>query len=32
MTTIYKNDYVFPQESIGSMSAKLQITELRKGS
>ena len=30
MTTIYTNNYVFPQEDIGSMSAKQQIRELRK--
>ena len=28
MTTIYKNNYVFPQEYIGSKSAKQQMTNL----
>ena len=28
MTTIYTNNYVFPQEYIGSMSAIQQIREL----
>ena len=32
MTTIYSNNYVFPQEYIGSMLAKQQIRELRKRS
>ena len=32
MTAKYANNYVFPQEHIGSMSAKQQIRELRKRS
>ena len=32
MATIYTNNYVFPQEYIGSMWAKEQIRELRKHS
>ena len=32
MTTVYTNNYHFPQEYIGSMSAKQQIRELRKHS
>ena len=32
MTTIYTNNHVFPQEYIGSMSAKQQLREQRKRS
>ena len=32
MTTIYTNNYVFPQGYIGAMSVKQQIRELRKHS
>ena len=30
MTTVYTNNYVFPQEYFGLMSAKQQTRELRK--